>query len=405
LWQIAPLAAYPVTDGRPLLPPMAAGGYLFLGLSGVEPPEVLSLLFLIEAVAAPELSLLGDPRFQVPVWSCLEGDRWNESLGACSVHDGTAGFRQSGIVRIELPTGADAIHTIMPTGYVWLRVQVQDPAKHLRTLQVLPHAAAVAWVPPPNPAPAEMAAHFAQPLPAGSITALQTPNPAIQQVVQPLPGCGGAPAETDEDFATRVSERLRHKGRAVAVPDYERLLLQRFPEVFSARTLAPESAQDAGSITVVVLPTVKTVPASPPPGFLFGDLLAMAQCLQSLAPLSAHVDVLNPDYDPIQIRVQVRFRNDHSFAFYAAQLTEALKAFISPWIYSQATVVDPVTSFHVSDFSAFIRQTGYVLEVGVCGVFPVNNGKAGAPFTDWVKPSSRRAMLVSTPTHQITDLA
>ena len=407
LWQLAPLTVYPRPAGTaPLLPVIQEGGCLYLGLSGIQPPETVSLLFILEAVPAME------PPDDPPAWSCLIGDEWcDEALGASAVHDSTWGFLRTGIVRIDLPLKAGTMHTVMPAGYVWLRVQVKNPAQHLRTVQVLPHAAEVSWS-PSVPAPdAVMAAHFAQPLPAGAITGLQTPLPAIAKISQPLPGSGGAPPENAEDFNGRVSERLRHKGRAVAGPDYERLLLQQFPSVFSARAVPPATPIEAGTVTLVVLPALTAPPPVPPPGFVAGDLLAFEKALSAIAPLTARIVVTNPRYEPIWIRVEVDFARDRSLVYYQGQLTADVRAFISPWMYNQAEVTDPVQSFHTSDFSLFIRNRPYVIRVGKCEVFrgdgPVDSATAqpGPLPLEQIEPSSPRAMLISAATHQIDPLS
>jgi hypothetical protein len=304
LWQITPFATYPrpTNNTGPLLSVYENGGYLYLGLEGIEPPETISLLFIMEPMAAPALSTLSDDD---PSWSLLTGDLWTDVTPA--VHDGTGGFVGTGIARIEIPMTADTSHTVMPSGLVWLRIHVKNPAAHLRTLQVLPHAVEAAWAPPvattPEQAIAISKAHFSQPLPAGAITGLVLPDPNLPKVVQPLPSVGGSPAETTDEFCTRVSERLRHKNRAVASGDYERLVLQRFPNVFFARSVAPAKVEAAGSVTLIVLPRVPKPPGKSPPGFIAADLRAMEDALSASAPLSASIEVINPSYQAVQVSV------------------------------------------------------------------------------------------------------
>lgn len=389
LWQVAPFATYPMpSDPTPLLPAVSLGGTLFIGLKNVQPPETISLLFVLESLPAPQLPAVASDE---PKWSWLIGDTWQSADS--SVHRGTEGFLRTGIVRIDLPPEIDTQHTTMPGGLVWVRAEVANPSAHLRTLQVLPHAAEADWVPPAGADNDALTAHFATPLPAGSITGLLTPNPAVTTTVQPLPASGGVPPETLDQFNTRVSERLRHKGRAVAGRDYERLLVQRFPTVFYASVVPPANAAAAGQITILVLPTVTVPPAAPPPGFVPGDLLAMAQALAPLAPLSAQIDVINPSYDVVLVVVSVKFKTDHSADFYRAELTSDLQAYIAPWIYRQATVTDPVVSFQVSDLSAFIASLPYVVQVGACSV---------PGWRSLVAPTSPTSLLVSAAQHQIT---
>src|SRR5690606_19431370 len=81
------------------------------------------------------------------------------------------------------------------------------------------------------------AAHYAQPLPAGSIQRLLVPEAGLAKLEQPYSSSGGRPAEAPERLDTRVSERLRHKDRALTAWDHERLVLHRFPQIYKARCL------------------------------------------------------------------------------------------------------------------------------------------------------------------------
>ena len=61
-----------------------------------------------------------------------------------------------------------------------------------------------------------------------TITKTANAIPGVKAVSQPFVGCEGVYAEDDNHFYSRVSERLRHKDRAVSAWDYERLVLQSF---------------------------------------------------------------------------------------------------------------------------------------------------------------------------------
>src|SRR5690606_13311893 len=82
-----------------------------------------------------------------------------------------------------------------------------------------------------------------------------------KSVQQPYPSFGGKPPESDNEFNTRVSERLRHKDRALTIWDFEHLVLQEFPKLHKAKCLNHTYAKDAvidelspGNITLSVIP-------------------------------------------------------------------------------------------------------------------------------------------------------
>lgn len=419
LWQISPLSTCPIDSSEPLLPAFAAGGYLYLGFAALSPPETLSLLVVVENLSARALDALGNAAPAPLRWSCLIGDQWSEEqpaspdataeFDANAVHDGTLGFRRTGIVRFALPSDVDTAHHTMPAGLVWVRVYAPDPSARLRVAQILPHAAEVAWVPPAGTSSDALAAHFASPLPAGALKALVIDNPIVTHIAQPLPSSGGAPPEDSEQFSTRVSERLRHKGRAVAAPDYERLLLTMRPDVFSVTTLPPLDAASAGTTTLLVLPKIAAPPADPPPVFLPGDLTAMADALRATAPISADVAVVNPHYEWLTVTAQVVFRSDQSFQFYAARLSSDLNAFISPWLYAQATVTQIERSFRLSALLNFVRRLAYVRLLASCRV-TVRAPTAAIPllFTadpgdgdPLIRPTRSDALLIGVAQHDL----
>ena len=66
----------------------------------------------------------------------------------------------------------------------------------------------------------------------------------------------GKMKEAGNKFYTRVSERLRHKGRTIALWDYERLVLQYFPGVYKVKCInhaSLSSFADAGHTLIIEL--------------------------------------------------------------------------------------------------------------------------------------------------------
>ena len=96
-------------------------------------------------------------------------------------------------------------------------------------------------------------------MPAGSISKLSTPVAQISKVQQPFASFDGKHQEIGKEFYTRVSERLRHKGRAINAWDYEHLVLDRFPSIYKVKCIThadPNCLCTNKSLTIVnsVLP-------------------------------------------------------------------------------------------------------------------------------------------------------
>ena len=82
---------------------------------------------------------------------------------------------------------------------------------------------------------ASSGSHLAEPLKANSIARFETPIPEIPTVVQPENSFFGRQEETRENRILRISERLRHKNRAINAKDYEELVLDKFDIVFKVQ--------------------------------------------------------------------------------------------------------------------------------------------------------------------------
>ena len=80
-------------------------------------------------------------------------------------------------------------------------------------------------------APEQNPPHLITALPQGKIVKLKRGLLVVKAIQQPFASFGGSPGETDQAFYVRQSERLRHKNRCLSSWDYERLILENFPNV------------------------------------------------------------------------------------------------------------------------------------------------------------------------------
>lgn len=396
IWSLNPLAPQPLPLRHgPLYAPPPAGGCLYLGFEHIETAETVSLLVV------PEPATTGIPTdAPAPAWSYLHGNAWTPFVPT-AVHDGTRGFRRSGILRLELPAKADVAHDILPRGLVWVRAQAAAPTGRPRVRRILSHATEVVWAPAQDLGAPDIAAHFAAPLPSESIAELEKPHPDILPVEQPLPGFGGAAPETEAEFLTRVSERLRHKGRAVTSGDYERLLLRQFRSVLSARALPPRNPDDAGELEIVVLPLATPLSADNPRAFAAAELEDMQAALRRVAPLSARVRVTNPTREPVEVRIAVRFAQGQSFDRGRARLDEELKRHLVPWAFDADAIAEIPSSFDAASVSAFVRSRPYVRAAEGC---TLRIAGESAPGRAVVTATSPRTQLVSAAAHAIEPL-
>lgn len=313
------------------LPQLAHPAALLLGFSALNPPQPLSLLWHLAAQPS------GGDGVARPVpavtWEYLDGERWLPFSSAQVLADATAGLQHSGIVKLHVPDCSPPLGTVLPGSLHWLRVAVDgDCDAFPALLGVYPNAFLASW-----DGSSGDGSHLRQPLPAQSIVAGKDKLPAIEKVGQPMPSFGGHPAEDDHALRRRLSERLRHRDRALTVWDYERLVLERFPSIWAVRALPSRDAafrRAAGHVLLVVLPGPNAQsPCDATAPLCTGQQLAQIQSF--LAPrMSPHVQlhVRNPSYVRITVEATVQFRDDSGLSRPAReQLDHDLRHYLSPW--------------------------------------------------------------------------
>ena len=380
-----PFAAGGAADA-PLLPRVAEPGSLLLGFSGMEEAQTLTLLFQMDVRA-------GDAGSVQPgevEWAWLDGDRWRPLSAGAIPEDGTHGLRGSGIIALQLPAGA-ARGTRIPGPERWLRAAAADARGFPWTASLRPHALAASWVDPGGGA----GAHLARPLTAGTITISVVALQGFGAIVQPLPSFGGRPPETGETFQVRLGERLRHKDRAVQPWDYERLVLERFPQLWMAQALTAGGPGAApGSVTVVVVAGAEgnesvdiTVPRAP--STLLGRVQAF---LAERATPFARVQVVNPVYVRVQVEAEVAFRAGPEGGD-ADRLNRDLIAWLSPWFYDARRAALQGRYAYEADVGEFIQSLPYV--DGVLSLRLHHDPPPGA--LEWYFLTSAPAHLINPP--------
>ncbi len=384
-------------QGIPLLPRYDDQGELYLGLRDVRAPQTVAVLFqLAEGSADPDLE---------PAkvrWSYLDGDGWQSLDDGKVLSDATRGLINSGIVEFDLPAAAPS--TLLPGGLYWIRAAVaRRTAAVCDTIAIHAQAATATFVDRDNAAD-----HFRQPLPAATLSQLVKPMAEIAGVRQPYTSRGGRMAEAEETFATRVSERLRHKQRALTMWDYERLVLERFPEIYKAKCL-PASLNDPGRVVVVVIPDIRhRFPFDPFEPKAPADLLAsIAEYLAALAPAVASIEVRNPHYVAVKVRFSVRFQAAGNEGYYKLRLNDELNRFLSPWAYEEGADIAIGDKIYANSLVNFLDRRPYVDYVADLKLFSSDDGENFRPVTaagegGYAVTSARAdGVLVAARTHEI----
>ena len=403
--------------GYHLLPQYDDSGYLYIGVEGLKDKQELSLLF--QVAPGTENTESGPSRAE---WHYLSDDSWNEFREDEILSDTTDGLLDTGIIRYHPPSSLNgtAIHPpatasshLLPSGFHWFGARVPENSHAFpKLITVLSQAAsATRLMQPPD------AEFTGEPAPAQAVTKPVTPIAAIDSVTQPFSSLGGKGREDNEQFIKRISERLRHKGRALSTWDYERLVLERFPEIYRVKCLA-QSAQDndpaEAKVRLVVVPDlVNRTPFFPlQPKVSHKLRRRIADYLQDRISPFVKFEVVNARYEEVRYRVTPAFREKENEGLYIRRLNQDIINYLSPWAYDSEAELTFGGSIHRSSLIRFITNLPYVDFIGSLELVDHsligqdNDGTVTRQLLtplaqDFVETRFPDSILVSSPNHYI----
>ena len=204
-------------------------GLLQVGIENLKPLQTVSLLFQFADGSAE------DEDKQPPEihWSYLTNNEWRPLKAENILGDGTFGFQTTGIIKISIPEDATNHNSICSDGLHWLCASVTKDSNRIpQLINVVAQATEVVFEDDQNDQ-----SHFDKALPAATISKLVEGVPEVSKVSQPFASFDGKHREIGKEFYTRVSERLRHKHRAITPWDYEHIVLDRFPSIYKVKCI------------------------------------------------------------------------------------------------------------------------------------------------------------------------
>jgi hypothetical protein len=279
--------------------------------------------------------------------------------------DETKGLSDRGLLRIEVPADASVAEQALPGKLRWLGLRVMQDCQDLPSWEGLHlHAVRARQLPGPS---------ATWELKAGSVTGLEVSNPSVGVVSQPYNGYGGKPAESPGTFFQRISERLRHKGRALAAWDYEHLCLDEFPQIYAAKTVQARADEHTvpGTFQLVVVPSLhgQLFADRFRPRFGYGELADISGYLRRLAPPSAQVAACNPTYRQVSVVTTLSFKDGISSNMGRHMVEERIKQYLAPWAYDKGSSMSFGGRLYLSEIVQALQAEPYVYFVGKTRLF------------------------------------
>jgi hypothetical protein len=259
--------------------------------------------------------------------------------------------------------------------------------------------------------------HLKLPLEAEKIKTLIDDIPRIKKVSQPLSSFNGKAGENERDYYTRVSERLRHKSRAIANWDFERLVLEEFPSLYKVKCINNyvDGHFAVGHVTVVPIADLRNKNYAGSniliPKINYIDLKKIEDFLHSKSSPFARIHAINPKLEHVLISCKVKFNAGVDKGFYLQKLNDDLIDFLTPWATGDMDAVSFSAKIFASSIINFIDRQSYVNYVADLVMQQyIENDKGERQFvtdsrqlTSLVETelTTDHSILVSAPKHEI----
>ncbi len=383
-----------------LVPQYTDEGGLLIGLNDIYAEDSLCMLFqLAEGSANPE-----KPKVKLN-WSVLCDNYWKNLDNEDFIFDTTNDLLTSGVIKIIIPKEATTSNTILPENLLWLKASIPKDSDGVCKLLDVQSNAAIAVFDNQDNDPS----HLQNAKPSGSITKLKNEIGAIKKVNQPYSSFGGKMKEIDQSYYMRVSERLRHKERSIAIWDYERLILQHFPMVHKVKCInhaTNSSFYSPGNVLIVVVPDLTNRNALDPfkPKVDKNTLDEIYAFLTHQSTAWAQFQIINPIYEPVQISVDIKLKRGFESNYYEKIIDQKLQQFLSPWITNSSSDIHfggKVTKSMVVKFLEDLEFVDYLTSFSLSKFSPSNN--AFGNNLEVAEASNPASILVSAMQHIINN--
>ena len=383
-------------------------GFIYLGFDTVSPQDGLNFLIQLEdGTANPLLEPASIS------WQYLSDNKWIE-LNQNAIGDETYSLTQSGLVAVTVPEFNAIKNTMLPSNLFWLRISVSNIQAICKFFGV--HVQAFKAVLFDFEKAGTV---FLENTPKETITKSYKAINGIKKVVQPYTSFLGRVTESDETLYTRTSERLRHKNKAITTWDYERIVLEEFPEVYRLKVLnhyrynTAISNVSAGYVTLI--PIAK---ASANENITWKPLLSLNKMqlirehLYKKASPHIRINVKPPRLEEVKIYCDVKFHfvQGMDTRLYIEKLRNILNQYLSPWAYEEE---DAIHFAHEIEFSSIIQLLDNQSYVDYITNFKVeqyqlgeNNEVIGRAIQNLsnISPQSDFTLFIPTTNHAITEI-
>jgi len=320
-------------------------------------------------------------------WEWWDGLQWQRLL----VADGTNRMRESGLVRFVVPDGwPEGCMDVTAESGRWFRFITDSPKRIGEIRNAIPDAVVAEFLstaadPQADPSPDTA-------LPPGTIKGTFSPISGVKKMTN-LASVRGRGPEGDPTYLERASAHVRHRGRAIAAWDYERIITTSFPEIAAVQCL-PHTNSDGlrspGHVGIVLLPDQWDRPAPRASVSLAGRV---RDTLKGLTASAVHAAILCPEYVPVRVDATITLRRGIAAITGKAAVLQAIETFLHP------LGTSPVRWGQTLYASSVIAMLERLPEVDIVENFQL---REGITVTEEVDVERCRGLYCSSGDHQLS---
>ena len=394
-----------------MLPCYEDEGTLYLGISELQAPQNVSVLFQMN-----EKSVNHEFVGKVEVnWSYLSKNSWKDFTAKQILSDTTDLLTKSGIIRFDVPKDITDGNTLLAKDLYWLRATVAANTRGVAdAISIKAQAVTATFMDLGNDPK-----HLAKPLQSTSIKKFKINDAAVKSIEQPYVSFDGELKENNASFYTRVSERLRHKRRAISIWDYERLILATFPTIYKVKclnhTFFPTGAtinchteMTPGAVTIIVIPKVEEASVLESKLAPITNVITINRIKKYLSEITSpfialrqKLVVRNPVYEEVKIKCNVKFHPGYDIGYYKKELETDIKKFLSPWAFNDDRDITFERKIYKSVVIDYIEELPYINFVCCFEMYHLTSENQEETDTDTIEASHPAAILIAHETYKI----
>ena len=342
----------PAKSAFKLIPSYNSNGNLLLGFDGVNGGETIRLFMLL----SPSLREISKQQFPQLKWFYGNGFQWTTLHHNNILRDGTRKLTESGIIEINLPRSLPDMETSKDHLF-WLRISIEKYVENISDAKgFYLHVTNLERILDEN------SSSGFETVQALSISKSEQKITGLKEIIQLTQTAQGRKAEDKEMMRIRLSERISHRNRAVNSRDFERLVLEKFPQVSKVKCLpfTDSKGNKPGVVTLAIIPQTTERIRTPMANSKL--LIDIEDYLQNYTGMFTTIDAINPVYEYLQVKCKVTLRKSRSEGYYLRLLNREINNYIASWE-EKDEVPFFGNSISFMDLANFIRSRDYVINI------------------------------------------